>query len=88
MNETDREQLYRLVGGIAEVKATLVATNMHLENMNGNVAKHFKDDLVWQAEHDQRVAQADGFRKGVMVMLTLCTSSVAAIFLKVVMGVL
>ena len=41
----------RLIGGLGEVKAELVAVGRHLETQNGSIQKHFKDDLEWQQTH-------------------------------------
>ena len=71
MNDRDE----RIIAGLAEVKAELVALAVHVEKQNGAIVKHFADDLTvqssivaWQTGHDLRVqtreAQQAGYRAG------------------------
>lgn len=80
MNDRDERLiagLAKLEAGQAEHKRELVAIVLHLERLNGSVAKHFADDLAWQQAHDRRevarelglveeAAEARGYRRGLM----------------------
>lgn len=51
LNDLDRNTVNLLIAGQAEIKAEQVATNLHLGNINGSIARHFHEDMVWQREH-------------------------------------
>jgi len=40
-----------LIRSMGEVKSELVAVAHHLQNQNGSLQRHFRDDLEWQQTH-------------------------------------
>ena len=71
MNDRDRSSFERIIEGMGEVKAELIALSTHVQTQNGTVARHLKDDLAfqkeileWQKQQEILVATTVGIAKG------------------------
>ena len=82
LNMNDREE--RIITALAEIKAEQVMaakqaeqTNIHLNKINGSMARHFDDDrtqfaesLVWRNTHDRTHTRAEGILEGKTLSLS------------------
>ena len=66
MNAQERTALHTLLAGMGELKAEIIALAQHIHDQNGSIEKHFAEDAEWQHKHDERIAEATGFRKGIL----------------------
>lgn len=83
----DREE--RIIAGLAELKAAQRLTNVHLENINGSIAAHMKDDAEWMQAHDKREATSEGFRRGLFLPLGVvitAASFVGPFVVRIILG--
>lgn len=82
----DRDRFDRLISGLAEVKAEVVALGARLTAINGSLLRHFEEDRKWMTTHErehnqQRVetALSAGQQRGIMLSVGVAASIVAAV---------
>ena len=93
MNARDRTAMEQLIAGQAEIKTEIVAATLHLERINGSIAKHFDDDRAWMAVHENghlaRESRSAGFRAGLvwpLAAIITVASIVGPVVAKVILG--